>query len=74
MEQVAGVLSAVWGVPVKAPSMDLDEALAAGMPAWGAGHLWSNAITQPRPEFATELGIAVTSFADWAHRNLTAEA
>ncbi|WP_097963787.1 NmrA family NAD(P)-binding protein [Streptomyces sp. or20] len=74
MEQVAGVLSAVWGVPVKAPSMDLDEALAAGMPAWGAGHLWSNAITQPaRPAFATELGIPVTSFADWAHRNLTAE-
>ncbi|WP_405187928.1 NmrA family NAD(P)-binding protein [Streptomyces anulatus] len=75
MEQVAEVLSAVWGVPVEAPSMELDEALAAGMPAWGAGHLWSNAITQPaRPEFATELGIAVTSFADWAHRNLTAEA
>ncbi|MGX1954409.1 NmrA family NAD(P)-binding protein [Streptomyces anulatus] len=75
MVQVAGVLSAAWGVPVEAPSMDLDEALAAGMPAWGAGHLWSNAITQPaRPEFATELGIPVTSFADWAHRNLTAEA
>ncbi|MEU3700726.1 NmrA family NAD(P)-binding protein [Streptomyces anulatus] len=75
MVQVAGVLSAAWGVPVEAPSMDLDEALAAGMPAWGAGHLWSNAITQPaRPEFATELGIPVTSFADWAHRNLTTEA
>ncbi|MFI0933275.1 NmrA family NAD(P)-binding protein [Streptomyces sp. NPDC021019] len=73
MEQVAGVLSTAWGVPVKAPSMDLDEALAAGMPAWGAGHLWSNAITQPaRPELATELGIPVTSFAAWADRHLTA--
>ncbi|NEB36422.1 NmrA family NAD(P)-binding protein [Streptomyces sp. SID14515] len=75
MEQVAGVLSAAWGVPLKAPSMDLDEALAAGMPAWGAGHLWSNAITQPaHPELAAELGIPVTSFATWAQRNLTAAA
>ncbi|MFI1934897.1 NmrA family NAD(P)-binding protein [Streptomyces sp. NPDC020330] len=75
MEQVAGVLSTAWGVPVAAPSMDLDEALAAGMPAWGAGHLWSNAITQPaRPELATELGIPVTSFAAWADRHLTARA
>ncbi|MBT2895595.1 NmrA family NAD(P)-binding protein [Streptomyces sp. McG3] len=75
MEQVAGVLSTAWGVPVEAPSMDLDEALAAGMPAWGAGHLWSNAITQPaRPGLAVELGIPVTSFAAWADRHLTAEA
>ncbi|MFC9477514.1 NmrA family NAD(P)-binding protein [Streptomyces griseus] len=73
MEQVAGVLSGAWGVPVEAPSMDLDEALAAGMPAWGAGHLWSNAITQPAyPEHAVELGVPVTSFAAWAQRNLTA--
>ncbi|OLO33205.1 NmrA family protein [Streptomyces sp. MNU77] len=72
MEQVAEVLSAAWGVPVTAPSMDLDEALAAGMPAWGAGHLWSNAITQPaRPALARELGIPVTSFATWAHRHLS---
>lgn len=72
MEQVAEVLSTAWAVPVAAPSMDLDEALAAGMPAWGAGHLWSNAVTQPaRPAFARELGIPVTSFATWAHRHLT---
>lgn len=73
MEQVAGVLSTAWGVPVEAPSMDLDEALAAGMPSWGAGHLWSNAITQPaRPELSAELGIPVTPFAAWAGRHLTA--
>ncbi|MFI6137553.1 NmrA family NAD(P)-binding protein [Streptomyces griseus] len=73
MEQVAAVLSDVWGVRMEAPTMDLDEALAAGMPAWGAGHLWSNAITQPaRPELAVELGIPVTSFAAWAHRHLAA--
>lgn len=73
MEQVAEVLSAAWGVPVQAPTMSLDEALAAGMPTWGAGHTWSNAITQPaRPELATELGIPVTSFATWAHRHLSA--
>ncbi|MDP9949509.1 MULTISPECIES: NmrA family NAD(P)-binding protein [Streptomyces] len=73
MEQVAGVLSDVWGVPVKAPVMDLDEALAAGMPSWGAGHAWSNALTQPaHPRLATDLGIPVTSFAAWARRHLSA--
>ncbi|MEW2070126.1 NmrA family NAD(P)-binding protein [Streptomyces sp. NPDC007346] len=73
MEEVAGTLSTAWGVPVEAPTMSLDEALAAGMPAWGAGHLWSNAVTQPaRPELALALGIPVTTFASWADDHLTA--
>ncbi|SCK17127.1 Uncharacterized conserved protein YbjT, contains NAD(P)-binding and DUF2867 domains [Streptomyces sp. ScaeMP-e48] len=73
MEEVARTLSTAWGVPVEAPTMSLDEALAAGMPAWGAGHVWSNAITQPaRPELALELGIPVTTLATWAREHLTA--
>lgn len=39
----------------------------------GAGHVWSNAITQPaRPELALELGIPVTTLATWAREHLTA--
>lgn len=73
MEEVARTLSTAWGVPVEAPTMSLDEALAAGMPAWGAGHVWSNAVTQPaRPELARELGIRVTTLATWAREHLTA--
>ncbi|MEU8760063.1 NmrA/HSCARG family protein [Streptomyces sp. NPDC048659] len=68
MEQIAGTLSAAWGVPVTAPSMTLEEALDAGMPPWGAGHEWNNAVLQPaRPAFARELGIPLTTFAEWAH-------
>lgn len=73
MTEVARTLSEVWGVPVEAPSMTVEEALAAGMPAWGAGHLWNNAVVQPaRPALATGLGIPVTSFEEWARRHLTA--
>ncbi|WEH38049.1 NmrA/HSCARG family protein [Streptomyces sp. NBC_01218] len=72
MEQIAQTLSAAWGVPVTAPSMSLEEALDAGMPKWGAGHEWNNAVLQPaRPEFARELGIPVTTFAEWADEQLT---
>ncbi|MYT69630.1 MULTISPECIES: NmrA/HSCARG family protein [unclassified Streptomyces] len=68
MEQIAQTLSAAWGVPVTAPSMNLEEALAAGMPTWGAGHEWNNVVLQPaRPEFAQELGIPVTTFTEWAN-------
>ncbi|MEU3416093.1 NmrA/HSCARG family protein [Streptomyces sp. NPDC006658] len=72
MEQVAQTLSAAWGVPVTAPSMSLREALDAGMPKWGAGHEWNNVVLQPaRPEFAQELGIPLTTFAEWADEQLT---
>ncbi|MFE2374253.1 NmrA family NAD(P)-binding protein [Streptomyces sp. NPDC059398] len=73
MRQIAETLSAVWGVPVVAPSMSLEEALAAGMPSWGAGHEWTNAFGHPaRPEFARRLGIPLTTFATWAREHLTA--
>ncbi|MFC8665796.1 NmrA family NAD(P)-binding protein [Streptomyces sp. NPDC057199] len=72
MEQIAQTLSAAWGVPVTAPSMNMEEALDAGMPKWGAGHEWNNVVLQPaRPEFARELGIPLTTFAEWADEQLT---
>ncbi|WP_329361295.1 NmrA/HSCARG family protein [Streptomyces sp. NBC_00669] len=72
MEQIAQTLSAAWGVPVTAPSMTVEEALDAGMPKWGAGHEWNNAVLQPaRPAFAQELGIPLTTFAEWADEQLT---
>ncbi|MEV5810546.1 NmrA/HSCARG family protein [Streptomyces parvulus] len=72
MDQIAHTLSAGWAVPVTAPSMSLEEALAAGMPTWGAGHEWNNMVLQPaRPEFAQELGIPLTTFAEWAGEQLS---
>ncbi|MFJ8752384.1 NmrA family NAD(P)-binding protein [Streptomyces sp. NPDC102441] len=72
MEQIARTLSDVLGVRVPAPSMSLSEALAAGMPGWGAGHEWNNVVVQPaRPEFAHALGVPVTTFAAWAREHLT---
>lgn len=72
MEQIAQTLSAAWGVPVTAPSMNVEEALDAGMPTWGAGHEWNNAVLQPaRPAFARELGIPLTTLAEWANGQLT---
>ncbi|MCF3961699.1 NmrA family NAD(P)-binding protein [Streptomyces fuscigenes] len=72
MEQIARTLSAAWGVPVTAPSMNVEEAIEAGMPSWGAGHEWNNTVLQPaRPEFARRLGIPLVTFAEWAHGELT---
>ncbi|WP_086709008.1 NmrA family NAD(P)-binding protein, partial [Streptomyces antimycoticus] len=57
MTRVAEVLSDVVGTEVTAPSMTAEEALAAGMPEWGAGHVWLNEARQPaRPAFARALG------------------
>jgi hypothetical protein len=70
MTQIAQTLSEVWDVPVVAPSMSVEEALAAGMPMWGAAHEFANARSQPaRPEFAQALGIPLTTFADWAREH-----
>ncbi|RDD85120.1 NmrA/HSCARG family protein [Streptomyces parvulus] len=72
MDQIAQTLSAAWGVSVTAPSMSLEEALAAGMPMWGAGHEWNNVVLQPaRPRFAEALGIPLTTLAEWADEELT---
>lgn len=74
MPAVAATLSDVYGVTVTASPMTLEAALAAGMPGWGAGHDWINVVgfpEQARAESARELGIPMTSFADWARRTFT---
>ncbi len=71
MTEIAEVLSRVLGTPLSAPNMTEEQALAAGMPAMGAALELLNAVPQPaRPEYAMDLGIAVTSFEEWARRYL----
>ncbi|NEA44695.1 NmrA family NAD(P)-binding protein [Streptomyces sp. SID11385] len=71
MRQIAETLSAQWGIPVTAPAMTLEEALAAGMPAWGAGHVMNNAAPQPaHPEAAHTLAVPTTPFATWSRKHL----
>ncbi|MFJ4439542.1 NmrA family NAD(P)-binding protein [Streptomyces sp. NPDC088923] len=71
MRQIAETLSTQWGTRVTAPAMTVEEALAAGMPAWGAGHLMNNAATQPaHPETAHALDIPTTPFPTWSRTHL----
>ncbi len=68
---IAEVLTDVLGVEVVAPSMDLEEALAAGMHPFGTGHEYLNQVATPaRPELAHALGIPTTTFAAWAGDHL----
>ncbi|MBN6042266.1 NmrA family NAD(P)-binding protein [Amycolatopsis sp. 195334CR] len=70
MKEIAEVLSRAIGTPLAAPDMTEEEAFAAGMPGMGASHEWLNVTGQPaRPEFATELGLELTRFEDWAQRS-----
>ncbi|MEU7694398.1 NmrA/HSCARG family protein [Microbispora sp. SCL1-1] len=72
MKEIAAVLSRALGVPLEAPDMTLEQAKAAGMPDMGIAHAYMNVRTQPaRPEFARDLGLPVTSFQEWAERNLS---
>ncbi|GAA3093266.1 NmrA/HSCARG family protein [Kribbella aluminosa] len=71
MTEVAETLSRALGRRLSAPDMTETEALAAGMPAMGAGHEFLNVAGQPgRPQYARGLGIPLTSFDAWAHRHL----
>ncbi|MEH0573895.1 NmrA family NAD(P)-binding protein [Streptomyces sp. B21-108] len=71
MTQIADVLSRVLGVPLSAPDMTEAEALAAGMPPMGASHDRLNVTGQPaRPQYATALGIPLTSFETWTRHHL----
>jgi uncharacterized protein YbjT (DUF2867 family) len=73
MTGVAEVLSGALGVEITAPDMTPEEAVAAGAPAFAVRHEWQNEVGHPaRPEYARELGIPLTSFADWANTHLTA--
>lgn len=71
MTQIAEVLSGALGTPLAAPDMTEEEALAAGMPAMGSSLEWMNVAGQPgRPRYATDLGIPLTSFEQWAREHL----
>ncbi|MFD6066962.1 MULTISPECIES: NmrA/HSCARG family protein [Amycolatopsis] len=71
MAEIAEVLSGVLGTPLAAPDMTVEQAVAAGMPPMGASHEWLNVVGQPgRPEYARELGLPLTGFADWARKYL----
>ncbi|WP_020495612.1 NmrA family NAD(P)-binding protein [Sciscionella marina] len=71
MTEIAEVLSIALGTRLSAPDMTEPEAVAAGMPPMGASHEWLNVAGQPgRPQYARDLGIPLTSFADWAGKSL----
>ncbi|WP_129788894.1 NmrA family NAD(P)-binding protein [Promicromonospora panici] len=73
MTEIAEVLSRALDVPLSAPDMTEEQALAAGMPAMGASLEWMNVAGQPgRPQYARDLGIALTSFEQWARDHLRA--
>ncbi|WP_055700953.1 MULTISPECIES: NmrA/HSCARG family protein [Streptomyces] len=71
MTEIADVLSRALGTRLSAPDMTEEEALAAGMPAMGAGHEWLNVAGQPgRPQFARDLGVPLTSFEEWTQKHM----
>lgn len=74
MTEIAETLSQLLGTPLSAPDMTEAQALAAGMPPMGASHAWLNVAGQPgRPEFASALGIPLTSFEAWAHEHMSGD-
>jgi len=73
MTEVAAALSRALGVPLAAPDLTEEEALAAGMPPFGSPHAWLNDVGQPaRADFAHALGIKTTTFEEWAQRYVAA--
>jgi uncharacterized protein YbjT (DUF2867 family) len=72
MAEIAKTLSHALGVELAAPDLTEEEAIAAGMPVWaGPSHEHLDVAGQPaRPEYARALGIPLTSFEEWAGRNL----
>ncbi|RDI54473.1 NmrA/HSCARG family protein [Nocardia mexicana] len=69
MTEIAEVLSRTLGTHLPAPDMTEEQAFAAGMPAMGVALEWLNVAGQPgRPQYATDLGIPLTSFEDWARK------
>jgi uncharacterized protein YbjT (DUF2867 family) len=72
MREIARVLSDVLGVPVEAPTLSPEEAIAQGLaPAFAWPHARLNHVENPaHPRLAHALGLPTTSFATWAHRHL----
>ncbi|OXR45851.1 NAD(P)H azoreductase [Nocardia cerradoensis] len=74
MTEIAATLSRALGIPLEAPNMTVAQAVAAGMPPMGAALEWLNVAGQPgRPDYATALGIPLTSFEQWARTHLRTE-
>ncbi|MEV4509974.1 NmrA family NAD(P)-binding protein [Dactylosporangium sp. NPDC049525] len=75
MTEIAEVLSRALGTELTAPDLTEEEAVAAGMPVWaGVSHERINVAGQPaRPQYATALGIPLTSFEAWADKYLRAQ-
>ncbi|NKY42821.1 NmrA/HSCARG family protein [Nocardia cerradoensis] len=74
MTEIAATLSRALGIPLQAPNMTVAQAVAAGMPPMGAALEWLNVAGQPgRPDYATALGIPLTSFEQWARTHLRTE-
>ncbi|WP_225627439.1 NmrA/HSCARG family protein [Streptomyces werraensis] len=72
MAQIAKILTRVLGVPLSAPDIIMEDAIATGMPPMGAAHKLYNVVGQPaRPQYARELGIPLTDFEEWARRSLS---
>ncbi|MEU6786543.1 NmrA family NAD(P)-binding protein [Nonomuraea angiospora] len=74
MTDIAKVLSRALGTELTAPDLTVEEAVAAGMPGYGAdSHEFLNVVGQPaRPEYARALGLPLTTFEEWAHEHLRA--
>ncbi|WP_063063130.1 NmrA/HSCARG family protein [Nocardia violaceofusca] len=71
MTEIAATLSRALGISLAAPDMTVAQAVAAGMPPMGAALEWLNVAGQPgRPDYATALGIPLTSFEQWARTHL----
>jgi len=72
MTEIAETLSKTLNIPLTAPNMTTEEALAAGMPPMGTALDRLNVAGQPgRPHYATDLGIPITTFATWTKQHLT---
>ncbi|MEV6071518.1 NmrA family NAD(P)-binding protein [Nocardia sp. NPDC052001] len=75
MTEIAEVLSRTLGTHLAAPDMTEQQALAAGMLPFAAALEWLNVAGQPgRPAYASDLGISLTTFEEWARHHLRADA
>ncbi|MFD7287035.1 NmrA family NAD(P)-binding protein [Streptomyces sp. NPDC059863] len=75
MTDIAEVLSRALDAELTAPDLTEEEATAAGMPGMGLGQAMLNEYPQPaRPEFARDLGLALTTFEAWTRKHLRADA
>ncbi|MEU0539772.1 NmrA/HSCARG family protein [Nocardia sp. NPDC005978] len=74
MTDIAEILTRTLGIHLTAPDMTEQQAAAAGM-AFATAHEWLNVVGQPaRPQYATDLGIPLTTFAEWARQHMRADA